>query len=94
MVFANIFTFVLLIFCGVNFPVSLLPQALQPVSYLFPLTYGINAGRLTILGATLSDVSFLLVQMLIVGFIAMFIGYALFRLFENMARKTGRLEAE
>lgn len=94
MVFANIFTFVLLIFCGVNFPVSLLPQVLQPVSYIFPLTYGISAGRLTIAGATLTDVSLLLGQMLIAGFIAMFIGYALFRLFENMARKSGKLEAE
>lgn len=94
MVFANIFTFILLIFCGVNFPVSALPQVLQPISYIFPLTYGINAGRLTIDGATLADVSLLLGQMLIVGFIAMFVGYALFRLFENMARKTGRLEAE
>jgi ABC-2 type transport system permease protein len=94
MVFANIFTFILLIFCGVNFPVSALPQILQPISKIFPLTYGIDAGRLAIKGQTLFDVSLLLGQMLIVGFIAMFVGYALFRLFENMARKTGRLEAE
>lgn len=94
MVFANIFTFILLIFCGVNFPVSALPQLLQPVSYIFPLTYGIAAGRQAITGATLIDVSLLLGQMLIVGFIAIILGYAFFRLFENMARKTGRLEAE
>lgn len=94
MVFANIFTFVLLIFCGVNFPVTALPAALQPISLIFPLTYGINAGRLAVAGKTLMDVSLLLGQMLIVGFIAMFVGYALFRLFENMARKSGKLEAE
>jgi len=94
MVFANIFTFILLIFCGVNFPVSALPQPLQYVSYIFPLTYGIDAGRQTIVnGATLIAVAPLLVEMLIVGSISMLLGYAFFRTFENTARKTGRLEA-
>ncbi|MCW3982092.1 MAG: ABC transporter permease, partial [Candidatus Bathyarchaeota archaeon] len=40
LVFANIFTFILLVFCGVNFPIQELPQPLQVVSYIFPLTYG------------------------------------------------------
>ncbi|NIV44029.1 ABC transporter permease, partial [Candidatus Bathyarchaeota archaeon] len=70
LVFANIFTFVLLIFCGVNFPVQDLPQLLQIISYIFPLTYGIDAGRRTIAGATLTEVAPLLGQMLITGFIS------------------------
>lgn len=94
MVFANIFTFILLIFCGVNFPVSALPQPLQYVSYIFPLTYGINAGRQTITnGATILAVAPQLGAMLIVGSISMLLGYMFFRTFENSARKTGRLEA-
>jgi ABC-2 type transport system permease protein len=94
MVFANIFTFILLIFCGVNFPIQALPQPLQYVSYIFPLTYGIDAGRQTIVnGATLLNVAPLLGQMLIVGSISMLLGYAFFRTFENSARKTGRIEA-
>ncbi len=93
LVFANIFTFVLLIFCGINFPVQDLPQPLQLASYIFPLTYGISAGRRTIAGATLIDVAPLLVQMLITGFISIILGYIFFRSFEHVARKTGQIEA-
>ncbi len=93
LVFANIFTFVLLIFCGINFPVQDLPQPLQFVSYIFPLTYGVDAGRKVIAGATLVDIAPLLGQMLIVGFISIMLGYVFFRSFEHVARKTGRIEA-
>jgi ABC-2 type transport system permease protein len=93
LVFANIFTFVLLIFCGVNFPVEDLPPPLQMVSYVFPLTYGINAGRKIIVGATLTDVVPLLGQMLIAGLVSIMLGYIFFRAFEHLARKTGRIEA-
>jgi len=93
LVFANIFTFILLIFCGVNFPVEALPQPLQAVSHIFPLTYGVDAGRKAIAGATLTDIAPLLGQMLLVGFISIMLGYIFFRSFENMARKTGQIEA-
>jgi ABC-2 type transport system permease protein len=94
LVFANIFTFVLLIFCGVNFPITELPQPLQVVSYAFPLTYGIDSGRRAIAGSTLSDIAPSLGQMLIVGFIAIMLGYVFFRTFEHVGRKTGNIEAE
>jgi ABC-2 type transport system permease protein len=94
LVFANIFTFILLIFCGVNFPIQNLPQPLQAVSYIFPLTYGIDAGRKAIAGETLIRIAPLLGQMLIVGFASIILGYAFFRSFENLARKTGRIEVE
>ncbi len=93
LVFANIFSFILLIFCGVNFPVQELPQSLQPVSYIFPLTYGVDAGRKVIEGATLVDIAPLLGQMLIVGFMSIMLGYVFFRSFEHVSRKTGGLEA-
>lgn len=93
LVFANIFTFILLIFCGVNFPIQALPHPLQYVSYIFPLTYGVDAGRKAIDGATLTEIAPLLDQMLIVGFISILLGYIFFRLFEHVARKTGQLEA-
>jgi len=94
LVFANIFTFILLIFCGVNFPVQSLPQQLQFVSYIFPLTYGVDAGRKAIAGATLIDIAPLLGQMVLIGFISIMLGYVFFRSFEHVARKTGRIEAE
>jgi ABC-2 type transport system permease protein len=94
MVWANIFTFILLIFCGVNFPVSYLPELLQPISYVFPLTYGIQAARNTIEGQTLFDIFPLLWQMIIVGSIEFLLGFLAFRAFENLARKTGRFELQ
>jgi ABC-2 type transport system permease protein len=93
MVFANIFTFILLIFCGVNFPVSDLPGFLQPLSYAFPLTYGTTAARNAIAGSTIIEISPILAQQLVVGIIAMLIGYYFFKAFEQSARKTGKIEA-
>jgi ABC-2 type transport system permease protein len=93
MVFANIFTFVLLIFCGVNFPVQSLPNVIQPVSYLFPLTYGITAARSAISGGNLIQIAPTLALQLVVGLAAMVVGFLFFRSFENNARKTGKMEA-
>lgn len=93
MVFANIFTFVLLIFCGVNFPVQSLPTVIQPVSYLFPLTYGITAARTAISGGNLTQIAPTLALQLVVGLAAMVVGFLFFRSFENNARKTGKMEA-
>ena len=93
LVFANIFTFCLLIFCGVNFPVSSLPAAIQPVSYIFPLTYGLTAARNAIIGQDLIQIAPTLAIQLVVGVASMLIGYILFRSFENNARRTGRMEA-
>jgi ABC-2 type transport system permease protein len=93
MVFANIFTFVLLIFCGVNFPVQSLPNVIQPVSYLFPLTYGITAARSAISGGNLIQIAPTLALQLVVGLAAMVVGFLFFRSFENSARKTGKMEA-
>jgi len=93
MVFANIFTFVLLIFCGVNFPVQSLPTVIQPVSYLFPLTYGITAARSAISGGNLIQIAPTLALQLVVGLAAMVVGFLFFRSFENNERKTGKMEA-
>ena len=93
LVFANIFTFCLLIFCGVNFPVTSLPTAIQPVSYIFPLTYGLTAARNAITGQDLIQIAPTLALQLVVGVASMLIGYMLFRSFENSARKTGKMEA-
>lgn len=92
-IFANIFLFILLVFCGVNFPVQDLPQPLQPISYVFPLTYGVEATRSAISGASLFDISTLLGQQLLVGLLSIMLGYFFFRTFEHLARKTGRIEA-
>jgi ABC-2 type transport system permease protein len=93
LIFANIFLFTLLILCGINFPVQDLPQFIQPVSYAIPLTYGVSAARSAIAGASLLEITSFLGPQLVVGSVSIALGYVFFRSFENIARKTGRIEA-
>lgn len=41
--FSNFFRFPMIFLCGLFFPVAKLPLALQPLSYILPLTYGADA---------------------------------------------------
>ncbi len=43
--FSNFFRFPMLFLCGLFFPVAKLPVVLQPLSYMLPLTYGVDALR-------------------------------------------------
>jgi len=40
--FSNFFRFPMIFLCGLFFPISSLPTFLRPVSYLLPLTYGVD----------------------------------------------------
>lgn len=40
--FSNFFRFPMIFLCGLFFPVKQLPFFLQPLSYLFPITYGVD----------------------------------------------------
>jgi ABC-2 type transport system permease protein len=40
--FSNFFRFPMIFLCGLFFPISSLPVFLRPLSYLFPLTYGVD----------------------------------------------------
>jgi ABC-2 type transport system permease protein len=40
--FSNFFRFPMIFLCGLFFPISKLPAFLQPLSYLLPLTYGVD----------------------------------------------------
>jgi len=92
MVVANIFLFVTLLLCGVNFPVSVLPGWLQPVSWAIPLTYGTEALRMAISGSSLIQLLPELGLEALDGLLVLVIGYLLFTGFENLSRKTGRFE--
>jgi ABC-2 type transport system permease protein len=92
MVVANIFLFMGLLFCGVNFPVSFLPEILQPISYAIPLTYATGAARAAVSGAGLDAVAGNIGAMLVVMTVAIFVGYLMMLAFEYLARKKGTLE--
>ncbi len=92
-VIANVVYYLLLVFCGINFPVARLPLAMQVIAYSLPLTRGVEAAREAAAGAPLGQVSGLLAGELAVGVVYAVLGYALFRWLENQARRGGLQEA-
>jgi ABC-2 type transport system permease protein len=48
--FSNFFRFPMIFLCGLFFPISALPVFLRPLSYLLPLTYGVDILQGAILG--------------------------------------------
>jgi ABC-2 type transport system permease protein len=89
----NTVYFLLMVLCGVNFPVERLPGVLQAVSAALPMTRGIAAARMAIAGATLRQVAPLLLGEAAIGLAYAVVGYAIFRWLEARARAGGRLEA-
>ncbi len=83
---------IVMIFCGITFPVTLLPGWMQAVTYWLPQTYVIHAMRL----AALSPVTFSgllpdLLPLLLFGLFWLTAGYLLFMLMERRARQTGAI---
>jgi ABC-2 type transport system permease protein len=93
---ANAFVFlvrgIVMIFCGITFPLSVLPGWMQGVAALLPQTYIIHGIRNAALNgadfqALLPDLS----ALLIFGVIWLSIGYATFNWMERRARQTGAI---
>jgi len=90
--FANLMIFVFLLFCGVNVPLDALPTWMQQVASVLPLTHGIQAARRVADGASLGDVSGLVLTELLIGFCYAAVAYALLRLFEIDGRRRATFE--
>lgn len=88
----NTVYFLLLIFAGVNVPVTDLPAWMQWISSALPLTRGIEAARALISGSRLSEVAPLLWGELGIGLMYALLGYVLFAVVEEEARRRGSLE--
>jgi ABC-2 type transport system permease protein len=89
---ANASYFALLIVCGVNFPITELPRVLQGLSKALPLTYGIQATREVVQGASFQEVQGLIgAEILFMGALLV-LGYFFFKYFEQKAKKKGTLE--
>ncbi|MBI2845367.1 MAG: ABC transporter permease [Chloroflexi bacterium] len=89
----NTVYFLLLVFSGANVPLQNFPGWVQAFSYMLPLTRGIQAARQIVAGAGLSEVAPLLIGEAAVGAIYIGLGYLLFRTFETIAKRRGRLES-
>ena len=92
MIVANIFLFLTMLVSGVNFPVSSLPSWLQPVSWAIPMTYGVQAAREAISGASILSLGTILLQEFADGVAVLIVGYLLMKGFERLTRSSGRLE--
>jgi ABC-2 type transport system permease protein len=90
--FANLMIFVFLLFCGVNVPLDALPAWMQQVASVLPLTHGIEAARRVADGASLGDVSNLVLTELLIGLCYAAFAYVLLRLFEIDGRRRATLE--
>jgi len=88
----NTVSFVLMIFCGANFPLEQLPQATQFISKIIPLTRTIEAANMLFKGFNGSRLVELLISEIILGIIYIIIAVAIIRIVERIAIKKATLE--
>ena len=85
---------VMVFFCGLAFPVEILPQWGQVISWIFPLTHGVNATRGAILfGMGISSPALAGSLLTLLGQTAVLlpVGILLYLRLEKKARKSGTL---
>ncbi len=90
--FANLAYYILLLFCGVNVPLAVLPGWMQAIGRCLPLTHGIMAARRVADGASLSSVSGLVATELGIGIAYAAAGFMLFRVLERESRRLAVLD--
>lgn len=88
---SNLANSLLLLLCGVNFPLSALPGWVAAVGWALPLTYGIQAARRVADGASLVDVSGLIAHQVLLALAYGAVGYGLLRFFEAESRRRATL---
>jgi ABC-2 type transport system permease protein len=91
-IIANIATYIGLVLCGVNFPVSDLPAWVQKIAYCHPLTYAVEATRGAIGGSSVADLAYPITIMIFLGILFIVLAYLMFRFFEHLSRKKGRMD--
>jgi ABC-2 type transport system permease protein len=90
---ANLAYFLMLLFCGVNIPLEVLPGWMSAIGRGLPLTHGIAAARKVAGGAPIATVAGLVWTEL--GIAAAYVGgaYLLFRVLERESRRSAVLDA-
>ena len=90
---ANLAYFLMLLFCGVNIPLSVLPGWMSAVGRCLPLTHGIAAAREVAAGASLGSVSGLVWTEAGIGAAYAAAGFLLFHILERESRRSAVLDA-
>lgn len=93
---ANAFVFlvrgIVMIFCGITFPISILPTWMQPIAAWLPQTYIIHAMRSAALSTDgFSAIAGDLKLLALFGVFWLTVGYLLFNWMERRARRTGAI---
>lgn len=93
---ANAFVFlvrgIVMIFCGITYPLVILPGWMQSVAQWLPQTYIIHAVRTAALSTEgFSAIAFDLKMLVIFGIFWLALGYFLFNIMERRARQTGAI---
>jgi ABC-2 type transport system permease protein len=91
-VLPNVFFGILLVFSGVNVPVSALPHWMAAVSRWLPMTHGIAAAREVAAGAPLASVSRLVAAEAGIGVLYTVAGLVLLAVLEYESRRRATLE--
>jgi ABC-2 type transport system permease protein len=83
---------VVMIFCGITFPITLMPEWMQGVARWLPQTYMINSVRSAALGnASFQDLTPDIIALLGFGAFWLAVGYVTFNWMERRARQTGAI---
>jgi ABC-2 type transport system permease protein len=89
---SNLLSYVMMVICGVNFPVSLLPEWLGILARFLPVTSGLEAIRAVVDGARYGDVAGLIALEVGVGLAYLILGTLIFDARLRAARQKGALE--
>ena len=90
--FADMIAGSMLLVSGANVPLDQLPQWIQTLGSVLPVTHGIEAARELAAGATLADVADLLATELAIGAVLLVVGLVMLRVFEWEGRRSATLE--
>ena len=84
---------ILLLVSGVYYPISVLPDWMQPLATISPATYVLEGMRASLLeGTPTQDLGPFLLPILLLGALAIPVGVAVFNWGERYAKRTGRLK--
>jgi ABC-2 type transport system permease protein len=74
--YSNFFRFPMIFLCGLFIPISALPFYIQPLSYILPVTYGVDVIKYSISGisdlSTVIDISILFISCLLLFYFSIF----------------------
>lgn len=91
-VLSNVILGILLLFCGVNIPLSRLPAWMAATARYLPLTHGIAAARELAAGRSFGSVAGMLGLELLVGGVYLIAGMGLLAIFEAESRRRSTLD--